>query len=130
MIKVDISFGEFLDKLTILEIKSERVADAQKLANINKELHLLRNIWAQSDKRDTDISEEIRRLKAVNEKLWDVEDAIREKEHKSEHDEEFIQLARSVYLSNDERAAIKRELNLKLDSGLIEEKCYSDYQGT
>ena len=126
-IKVEVSVGEFLDKVTILEIKSERIKDAAKLENVNKELNLLKKIWAESEFASTDISDEMSRLKAINEKLWEIEDDIRDKERARTFDDKFIELARAVYYSNDERAAIKKELNLKLGSGLVEEKSYSDY---
>ena len=126
-IKVDVSVGEFLDKVTILEIKSERIKDAAKLENVNKELNLLKKTWAESEFAKADITDEMNRLKAINEKLWEIEDDIRDKERDRAFDEKFIELARAVYYSNDERAAIKKELNLKLGSGLVEEKSYSDY---
>jgi len=127
-IQVDVSFGEFLDKISILEIKSERIKDENKLKNVNKELALLRGLWQACPASATDIQDEMMRLKRINEKLWEIEDDIREKERGREFDEKFIELARAVYYSNDERAAIKHELNMKLGSGLIEEKSYSDYQ--
>lgn len=126
-IKVEVSVGEFLDKITILEIKSERIKDAAKLENVNKELKLLKDTWSQSEFANTDIADEMDRLKKINEKIWEIEDGIRDKERDRLFDEEFVELARSVYYSNDERAAIKKELNLKLGSGLVEEKSYSDY---
>jgi hypothetical protein len=127
-IKVEVSFGEFLDKITILEIKSERISDKVKLENVNRELTLLQKSWAAHAASKTDISDEMARLKAINEKLWEIEDDIRDKERKKAFDQEFIELARAVYFTNDERAAVKRELNLKLGSGLVEEKSYADYQ--
>lgn len=127
-ITVEVSLGEFLDKLTILQIKSERIRDAGKLANIRKELDVLTRAWEQSPFAAKDIGEPLGRLKAINQKLWDIEDAIRTKESQGAFDEEFIELARSVYLCNDERAAIKRELNQLLGSELIEEKSYADYR--
>lgn len=126
-LSTEISYGEFLDKLTILEIKSERISEQAKLANVNKERAFLEAIWEKIDKGNTDISAEYKSLKSVNEKLWEIEDEIREKERKKEFDQEFIDLARSVYFTNDERARIKKEINLKLGSDLIEEKSYSDY---
>jgi hypothetical protein len=126
-IRAEISFGEFLDKVTILEIKSERIKDANKVANVNSELKLLREHWQQDPKSKIDISEELKQLKAVNEKLWEIEDNIREKERGKTFDQGFIELARSVYFTNDERARIKRIINEKLGSELIEEKSYEDY---
>jgi len=125
---VEVSIGEFLDKLAILRIKSQRIRDPAKLANIRKELALLADTWARSPFANAAIAEPLARLQAVNERLWDIEDRIRIKESQAAFDREFIELARSVYLCNDERAAIKRELNLLLGSGLIEEKSYADYR--
>jgi hypothetical protein len=127
-ITTEVSVGEFLDKLTILQIKSERIGDAAKLANVRKELELLNQTWARSPFAENDIRKPVRRLKAVNEKLWTIEDDIRIKESTGTFDREFIELARSVYICNDERAAIKRELNLLLGSELVEEKSYADYR--
>lgn len=127
-ITVEVSPGEFLDKLTILQIKSERIDDPEKLANVRRELELLERTWARSAFVDQDIGEPLARLKAVNERLWDIEDRIRTKESHGAFDREFIELARSVYLCNDERAAIKRHVNLLLGSQLIEEKSYADYR--
>lgn len=126
-IKVELSVGEFLDKVTILEIKSERIKDPAKLENVNKELNLLKKIWGESEFAKVDISDEMSRLKAINEKLWVIEDDIRDKERDRAFDDKFIELARAVYYSNDERAAIKKELNVKLGSDLVEEKSYTDY---
>ena len=127
-IQVDVSVGEFLDKVTILEIKSERIKDPTKLANVNKELNLLKKIWAESEFANRDISDEMARLKAINEKLWVIEDDIRDKERARTFDQGFIDLARAVYFENDTRADIKKELNLKLGSGLVEEKSYANYK--
>lgn len=127
-IKVDLAYGELLDKITILQIKSERITDAAKVANVNKELNLLNNLWQSDEKSSVDISGEFTALKEINEKIWDIEDGIRDKERVKEFDEKFTELARSVYFSNDKRAEIKRAINLKLGSDLIEEKSYSDYE--
>ncbi|MCW8899924.1 MAG: DUF6165 family protein [Gammaproteobacteria bacterium] len=127
-IKVELAYGELLDKITILQIKSERIADENKLSNVNKELSLLNDLWALDKKSSVDISEEFSALKVINEKIWDIEDGIREKERVKEFDQEFVELARSVYFSNDKRAEIKRTINLKLGSDLIEEKSYADYE--
>ncbi len=127
-ITVDVSLGEFLDKLTILQIKAERIGDPAKLANIRKELALLTQAWARSPFAARDIAAPLGRLKAINENLWGIEDRIRIKESHAAFDAEFIELARAVYVRNDERAAIKRELNLLLGSELIEEKSYADYR--
>jgi len=127
-IKVELAYGELLDKITILQIKSERITDAAKVANVNKELNLLNELWASDSKSSADISSEFKALKEINEKIWDIEDGIRDKERDKEFDETFIELARSVYFSNDKRAEIKRAINMKLGSELIEEKSYSDYE--
>ncbi len=126
-IQLNLSFGEFLDKITILEIKAERISDPAKLANIRHELNMLRDIWQAHDKSKIDIASEYAALKAINEKLWTIEDDIRDKERAREFDADFIQLARDVYINNDERANIKRAINEKLGSELIEEKSYADY---
>jgi len=127
-LKVEVSVGEFLDKITILEIKSERINDPDKLANVNRELEILRKTWAASPLNGLDIGDRIAHLKRVNEALWEIEDNIRRKEAESRFDEEFIELARSVYRRNDERAAVKKEINTLLGSGLVEEKSYVDYK--
>lgn len=128
LIHVPVSHGELIDKITILEIKSERIGDAAKLANVRRELELLESTWNGDPAATTDIRDERQRLKAVNEALWDIEDAIRLKEKAQAFDAQFIELARSVYFRNDERAAVKREINLKLGSQLVEEKSYQDYR--
>lgn len=127
MLTVQTSPGEFLDKLTILEIKSERMHDAAKLANVRRELELLRATWAASPLAARDVAVPVAALKAVNEALWDIEDRIRAKEAAQAFDAEFVELARSVYRTNDRRAEIKRELNVALGSDLIEEKSYEAY---
>jgi hypothetical protein len=124
----EISVGEFLDKITILEIKSERITDPEKLRNIRHELDVLLQTWATSPFSSQELSTEIAELKRINEALWEIEDDIRIKEAAGEFDEDFIRLARSVYITNDERAAIKRRINVKVGSNLIEEKSYADYR--
>ena len=126
-IRVPISVGELIDKMTILEIKSERITRAGALANVLRELERLNRIWENSPISDRDMDEARTELKAVNEALWEIEDQIRAKESAGSFDEEFIELARSVYLQNDRRAAIKRRINLESGSELIEEKSYADY---
>lgn len=127
LISVPVSPGELLDKITILEIKSERMHDADKLTNVRHELQLLEDTWA-GVAGAVETAGERTRLKAVNEALWDIEDAIRLKEKAGDFGQGFIELARSVYMRNDERAAVKREVNLKLGSKLVEEKSYQDYR--
>jgi|SRR6185369_4851312 hypothetical protein len=127
LISVPVSHGELIDKITILEIKAAHIRDAAKLANVRAELDLLNATWSGDIASRTDIAAERAGLKAVNEALWDIEDRIRLKERAQAFDAEFVELARSVYFRNDERAAIKRRINLKLGSQLVEEKSYQDY---
>jgi hypothetical protein len=127
-IAVPVSYGELIDKITILEIKAERIGDARKLANVRTELELLNSTWSADPLAATDISAERSKLKSVNEALWDIEDHIRVKEKAREFDMEFVELARAVYFRNDDRAAYKREINEKLGSTLVEEKSYENYR--
>jgi len=127
-ISAPVSFGELIDKITILEIKSERIGDAAKLANVRAELEVLNATWAAHPASRIDIADERARLRAVNEALWDIEDRIRVKEKEKAFDAGFVELARSVYVRNDERAAVKRDINRKLGSTLVEEKSYEDYR--
>ncbi|WP_018948059.1 DUF6165 family protein [Thioalkalivibrio sp. ALMg11] len=124
---VPVSFGEVLDKITILEIKSERIDDPAKLENIRRELDELNRVWNNTLSDPGRVSEQRRALKAINEELWEIEDAIREQEAAGDFGERFIELARSVYITNDKRAAVKKEVNLTLGSSLVEEKSYRDY---
>lgn len=127
-INVDLSIGEFFDKMTILEIKKERISDLGKLENINNEYSYLEGLLDELSIRREDVAEEVGKLKQVNEKLWIIEDDIREKERRRSFDAEFIELARSVYITNDQRSEIKRAINLKLGSNFVEEKSYEEYQ--
>jgi len=125
--KIDVSIGEVVDKVTILSIKMDKFKNPDKRANVQKEYEILA---AEIEKAGIALnSEEFKALKEVNLKLWHIEDAIRVKESKQEFDAEFIKLARSVYFINDERAAIKKQINLKFGSHLIEEKEYVEYKG-
>jgi transcriptional regulator of nitric oxide reductase len=128
IIQVPVSPGEVLDKITILEIKSERISDPAKVANVRRELELLRASWKQAVTDDETVKRIHAELKTINEALWEIEDDIRDKERAREFDERFIELARSVYVTNDQRANAKKELNLYLGSEIIEEKSYQDYQ--
>ena len=119
-----ISIGELIDKITILEIKQIYMTGI-KLKNINKEMKLLKNIL--QDKNLEINIDLIKNLKQINKKLWEIEDNIRIKESNQEFDEEFIKLARSVYIENDKRASIKKEINQKYNSDLVEEKSYKNY---
>jgi hypothetical protein len=127
-ILVPISPGELLDKITILRIKSERMQDAAKLANVRLELGLLEATWRDSGCAVGDIGADERALQAVNERLWDIEDRIRDKEAVQTFDRDFIELARAVYIANDERADVKKRINQKLGSRIVEEKSYRPYQ--
>ena len=127
-ILVPISPGELLDKITILRIKVARMVDATKLANVRLELELLEKTWTDSGCAAVDVERDERALQDVNERLWDIEDLIRDKEAKQTFDREFIELARAVYVTNDERAAIKKRINVQLGSRLVEEKSYKPYR--
>jgi hypothetical protein len=124
---VPVSYGELLDKIAILQIKSERMTDPAKLANVRKELSALERTWMAHPAAGKDIAELRARLKAVNERLWVIEDDIRVKEKAQAFDDGFIALARSVYVENDTRARIKKDINLALGSTYVEEKSYEDY---
>lgn len=125
--KIDVSIGEVVDKVTILSIKIDKFKNPDKRANVQKEYEILAS---EMEKAGIALnSAEFKALKEVNLKLWHIEDAIRVKESKQEFDAEFIKLARSVYFINDERAAIKKQINLKFGSHLIEEKEYVEYKG-
>jgi len=123
--KVEISVGELVDKVTILEIKLEKIQKSSKLANIRKEYGILHR--SMNEVGIDSGSQDFRKLKEINRELWDIENRIRVKESKHEFDRKFIELARKVYFCNDERAAIKRKINLKYSSAVIEEKEYADY---
>ena len=127
IIQVPVSPGEVLDKITILEIKSERISDVGKLANVKRELELLQASWQQSVVEDDTVRRIHDDLKTINEALWEIEDDIRDKERAREFDQVFIDLARSVYVTNDQRANAKKELNIYLGSEIVEEKSYQDY---
>jgi len=129
---VEIAPGELLDKLTILEIKSKMIKDVDKLKNINKEYDLLFGKFLElKNECDDNISKEATRLlselKKINAKIWDIEDDIRNCERKNSFNEHFIQLARSVYHTNDKRASIKKEINILFQSDIAEEKSYTSY---
>ena len=125
---VPVSPGELLDKITILEIKVQQIADTEKLRNVKTELELLNQAWEKTHVDDSSIKLLKQLLRAVNQDLWSIEDRIRIKESQKNFDEGFIELARSVYLRNDRRAAIKKEINTLLGSVIVEEKSYASYQ--
>ena len=127
-ILVPVSFGELLDKLAILQIKSERMTDAGKLANVRNELSALETTWAAHPASQQDITALRAELKAVNERLWVIEDDIRLQEKAQDFGSEFIRLARAVYFENDIRARVKKDINLALGSAYVEEKSYQDYR--
>lgn len=126
-VAIEVSIGELIDKITILEIKTERINAPDKLVNIEKELNLLKQSWQQSHYCTADIQNEIHQLKQINEMLWEIEDDIRLLEKKQEFGQPFIELARSVYLTNDKRAEVKRKINEITGSVLVEEKSYQPY---
>ena len=127
--QIPVSWGELIDKITILDIKRERLTGEGPLANVGRELEALRAIAGPLLAGDEITRDLMGRLKALNEALWDIEDRIRDKEAAGVFDAEFVELARSVYKRNDERAALKRQLNLHLASEMVEEKGYKPYQG-
>ena len=126
-VSVEISIGEFFDKLTILEIKRSRIKDAAKLENIERELNELNHLLDELPFSRKDVNEEVDELKAINEKLWLIEDDIRDKESRKAFDDAFIQLARAVYQTNDRRFEVKKAINRKLGSDFVEEKSYKPY---
>ena len=129
-IKIDVSVGEIMDKLTILDIKADKIDNTEKLANILKERESLLPAIALPAYQTDEIQQLAAKLKQVNMRLWDIEEAIRLKEAENCFDEEFIELARSVYFTNDQRASLKKQINLKTGSELVEEKSYEDYKKT
>ncbi|MDF3021114.1 MAG: hypothetical protein K0Q92_2417 [Steroidobacteraceae bacterium] len=126
-ILVPLSPGEMLDKITILRIKAARMSDPVKVANVKHELALLEKTWRDSGAAAVDIGDEEANLTRVNEKLWVIEDEIRDEERAKRFGEKFIELARSVYVVNDERAAIKKRINTAMGSTIVEEKSYQSY---
>lgn len=125
---VAVSWGELIDKLTILEIKSERITQPDARLNVNREKALLAQIASPTIAALNDVQQLTHALRQVNQALWEIEDRIRDKELAQEFDEEFIALARSVYITNDQRAALKRDINVVLQSALVEEKSYNNYK--
>jgi len=127
-ILVPISPGELLDKITILRIKSARMTDADKVRNVRLELDVLEKTWRDSGAAIPEVAADEAALQRVNEALWDIEDKIRDKELAQQFDAEFIDLARAVYVTNDERAAVKKRINVALGSRIVEEKSYKPYK--
>jgi hypothetical protein len=126
-ILIPISPGELLDKITILQIKSERISDATKVANVRTELGMLEQVWSDTVEDDEQIRALSGELKSINEALWEIEDDIRDEERNKRFGDRFIELARAVYVTNDERANAKKKVNLHLNSSIVEEKSYQDY---
>jgi len=126
-VQVEISPGELLDKITILEIKLERLTDRAKLVNVSRELDLLEAARAKAIPEDAEVERLFEELYGLNEALWEIEDDLRECEREGDFGPRFVALARSVYRTNDLRAEVKREINLTLGSSLIEEKSYTAY---
>ena len=126
--KIEVSNGEILDKITILVIKSKKITDLTKLKNINNELDELKPFLdVVNYESNSTVNSLVKELESVNEKLWNVEDKLRDKERSKQFDDEFIKLARDVYFTNDERAKIKKNLNEVTNSKLVEEKSYQKY---
>ena len=126
--KIEVSNGEILDKITILVIKSKKITDLTKLKNINNELDELKPFLdVVNYESNSTVNSLVKELESVNEKLWNVEDKLRDKERSKQFDDEFIKLARDVYFTNDERAKIKKHLNEVTNSKLVEEKSYQKY---
>lgn len=128
ILSIPVSVGEIMDKITILEIKSERIAAAEKVANVITELDTLRPLVTHDALNTPTIKALVAELKDINEALWDIEDDIREKEYAQDFGDAFIALARAVYVTNDKRAEVKKQINLATGSTLVEEKSYEDYR--
>lgn len=126
-VTIEVSYGELIDKITILEIKAARIVDPAKLRNVQLELALLTAQWIAHVQPTATVVQLIDELRSVNDLLWEVEDKLREKERRKLFDAEFIELARDVYRTNDRRAELKRALNEQLGSRLVEEKAYKPY---
>ncbi|MBT3914991.1 MAG: hypothetical protein HN731_14050 [Rhodospirillaceae bacterium] len=124
---VDVAPGELIDKITILAIKSERMDDETKLVNVRHELDILTTTRDKDIQTSPELDALSAKLKAVNEALWEIEDDIRDCEAAKDYSQKFIDLARAVYVTNDERANLKREINLLLGSDIVEEKSYKPY---
>jgi hypothetical protein len=123
-VKIELPLGDIIDRISILQIKAERLADAEQLANVQRALASLRADWAAEAYPVPEALDDWPALHGVNQKLWDVEDRLRAHEAEARFDETFVGLARSVYQLNDERAALKRAINRSLRSKLVEEKSY------
>lgn len=129
ILQVPVSVGEVVDKVTILEIKSDRISDESKLKNIRTELEQLRPLVSGGVFDTAEVTALFDGLRAVNSELWDIEDDIRAEEAAGRFGDRFIELARAVYVTNDRRAELKKKINLATGSDLVEEKSYEDYSG-
>ncbi len=127
VLQVEVSAGELVDKITILEIKAERIADPVKLANVHRELRSLTAARSEAIESSAELDELTAELRRINELLWEIEDDIRDCERRRDFGERFIELARAVYRTNDRRAGAKRSINELLGSELVEEKDYAEY---
>jgi hypothetical protein len=126
-IQVEVAPGELIDKITILQIKSEQITDEEKLRNVRAELAVLIACRDRGIPLSAQLEELTRQLKQANERLWQIEDEIRDCERRQDFGPQFVELARSVYKTNDHRSAVKRQINQLLGSRLIEEKSYTPY---
>ena len=122
--QIEVSIGEIVDKLSILQIKLENITDEGKLVNVKKEFNYLYNIVFKDLKIQLD---DYQSLLNINKQLWDIEDDIRDEERAKRFEDKFIELARAVYVTNDERSRIKKDINVKYGSDFVEEKSYQDY---
>ena len=125
--QVPSSWGELFDKITILQIKLENLTSKNALENVELELRKLQSISTQNCPKTMETMQLEGELRQINQQLWDIEDKLRDKERANSFDDEFIQLARSVYITNDERSRIKRKINDMLESEIVEEKSYAEY---
>jgi hypothetical protein len=126
-ILIQVSPGELIDKMTILEVKLDRISDPAKLANVRREYDMIKQMFHENVADTPALAKLTAELKAANLALWTIEDDIRDHERKGNFGESFVALARSVYRTNDQRSAIKRRINVLLDSAIVEEKSYSNY---
>ena len=124
---VPVSAGELIDKITILRLKSERIGDASRLVNVRRELRALERVAAESLPDANGLEGLIGELQAVNTRLWEIEDSIRDCEAAGDFGPQFVEFARAVYITNDRRSEIKRRINMLLGSAIVEEKSYADY---
>tara|TARA_R100000656_G_scaffold101197_1_gene73629 strand:+ start:117 stop:497 length:381 start_codon:yes stop_codon:yes gene_type:complete len=125
---IEVGAGELIDKITILTIKSERMSDAAKLKNVRYELEVLSAARDANLQDTSELQKLTQALKEVNEALWDIEDDIRACEREKDFSDKFVQLARAVYITNDKRAALKKDINLATGAQIIEEKSYTEFE--